>query len=170
MPGYIKKLLLKFKHCMQNQPQHCPYSLSPKQYSGHAQTPLPVDISPKLSQEEIKEIQRIIGSILYYARAVDIIVLMALSSIAIDQTKGTANTMQKPKQFLDYLATNPDRTIRYRASDMFMNVHLDTSYLSESNVRSCACRHFFMGWTATDGDPIKKNGAFFTLCAILTKA
>jgi hypothetical protein len=24
-----------------------------------------------------------------------------------------------------------------------------------------------MGWTAKDGDPIKLNGAFFTLCAIL---
>ncbi len=30
-----------------------------------AQAPLPVDISPKLSPEEIKEIQRIVGSILY---------------------------------------------------------------------------------------------------------
>ena len=24
-----------------------------------------------------------------------------------------------------------------------------------------------MGWSPTDGDPIKLNGAFFTLCAIL---
>jgi hypothetical protein len=26
---------------------------------------------------------------------------------------------------------------------------------------------FFMGWSPKDGDPIKLNGAFFTLCAIL---
>jgi hypothetical protein len=26
---------------------------------------------------------------------------------------------------------------------------------------------FFMGWTAKDGNPIKLNGAFFTLCTIL---
>jgi hypothetical protein len=26
---------------------------------------------------------------------------------------------------------------------------------------------FFMGWTSKDGNPIKLNGAFFTLCAIL---
>jgi hypothetical protein len=134
MPGYIKKLLLKYKHCMPNQPQHCPYSLSPKQYGAQAQTPVPVDISLKLSPEEIKEIQCIVGSILYYACAVDITVLMALSSIAIEQTRGMTNTMQQAKQLLDYLATNPDATIRYRASGMIMNVHLDASYLSKSDM------------------------------------
>jgi hypothetical protein len=122
--------------------------------------PLPINISPKLSPKEIKEIQRIIGSILYYACTVDITVLMALSSIAIEQTKGTTSTMEKAKQLLDYLATNPDATVQYRASVMIMNVHLDASYLSESDIRSCACRHCFMGWSAKDGGPIKLNGAF----------
>ena len=167
MPGYIKNVLQKYKHRMPTSPQHCPYSPAPKQYGDKAQAPLPVDISPSLSAEEIKEIQRVIGSILYYARAVDITVLMALSSIAIEQSKGTTSTMEKAKQLLDYLATYPDATIRFRASDMIMNVHSDASYLSEANARSRACGHFFMGWTPTDGDPIRLNGAFFTLCAIL---
>jgi hypothetical protein len=52
-------------------------------------------------------------------------------------------------------------------ADMIINVHLDASYLSEANVHSRACRHFFMGWTANEGDPIQLNGGFFTLCAIL---
>ena len=108
-----------------------------------------------------------IGSILYYAHAVDITVLMALSSIAIEQSKGTTNTMEKAKQLLDYLASNPDATLRFKASDMVMNVHSDASYLSESDAQSRACGHFFMGWSPTDGDPIKLNGAFFTLCTIL---
>jgi hypothetical protein len=56
-----------------------------------------VDIFPKLSPDEIKDIQHIVGSILYYACAVDITVLMALSSIAIEQMKGMTNTMQKAK-------------------------------------------------------------------------
>jgi hypothetical protein len=64
-------------------------------------------------------------------------------------------------------ATYPDATIQFRASDMIMNVNYDASYLSESDARSRACGHFFMGWTPTDGDPIKLNDAFFTLCAIL---
>ena len=93
--------------------QHCPYAPAPKQYGAKAQAPLPVDISQKLSPDEIKEIQSVIGSILYYARAVDITVLMALSFIAIEQSKGTTNTMVKAKQLLDYLATNLDTTIHF---------------------------------------------------------
>ncbi len=92
---------------------------------------------------------------------------MALSSIAIEQSKGMRNTMEKAKQLLDYLATYPDATIQFRVSDMIMNVHSDASYLSESDARSRAYGHFFMGWSPKDGDPIKLNGAFFTLCAIL---
>jgi hypothetical protein len=83
MLGYIKKLLLKYKHCMPAKHQNCPYSPAPKQYDAKAQALLPVKISPKLLLEEIKEIQRIIRSILYYTHTVDTTVLMALSSIVI---------------------------------------------------------------------------------------
>jgi hypothetical protein len=38
-------------------------------------------------------------------------VLMALSMIASEQTKGTKNTMEKAYQVLDYLATHPDAKI-----------------------------------------------------------
>jgi hypothetical protein len=48
-----------------------------------------------------------------------------------------------------------------------MNVHSDASYLSESDTRRRVCGHFFMGWSPKDGNPIKLNGAFFTLCAIV---
>jgi len=167
MPGYIIKLLQKYKHKMPNKLQHCPYTPAPKQYGAKAQAPIPADISPKLSDEEIKEIQCIIGSILYYAWAVDITVLMALSSIASEQMRGTTNTMAKAKQLLDYLVTHPDATIRLRASNMVLNVHSDASYLSEMKAHSRTCGHFFMGWSPKDGDPIRLNGSFFILCTIL---
>ncbi len=48
MPGYIQKLLMKYKHRMPTKPQHCPYAPAPKQYGAKAQAPLPIDISPKL--------------------------------------------------------------------------------------------------------------------------
>jgi hypothetical protein len=84
MPGYIKKVLQTYKHRMLAKPQHCPYAPAPKQYGAKAQSPLPIDILPKLSPDEIREIQQVIGSILCYARAVDITVLMALSFFAIE--------------------------------------------------------------------------------------
>ncbi len=75
--------------------------------------------------------------------------------------------MAKVKQLLDYLATYPEATIHFRASDMILNIHLDAPYLSEPDARSQACGHFFMGWSPKDGSPILLNGAFYTLCAIL---
>jgi hypothetical protein len=96
-----------------------------------------------------------------------ILCLMALSYIAIMQTKGTTSRMEKAKQLLDYLATNPNATMKFKSSDMIMNIHSDASYLSEANARSRVCGHFFMEWDTKDGNPIKLNGAFFTLCTIL---
>ena len=166
MPGYIKKQLLKYEHIMRRI-QHCPYSPEPKKYGAEAQSPLQQDNSQKLTEKEIKQVQKIVGSILYYARAVDMTVLMALSSIASEQTKGTKRTLEKAYQVLDYLASHPDAMVRFRASDMVLNIHSNASYLSEPNARSRACGHFFMGTLPIDGTPIKLNGAFHTLCAIL---
>ena len=167
MPGYVQKQLQRYKHALPSKPQHCPFSPQPKQYGSEAQRPIEPDTSPPLSELEIKEIQRVVGSILYYARAVDLTVLMALSTIASEQSKATEQTMQRCKQLLDYLATHPDATVRFHASDMILNIHSDASYLSEKNARSRACGHFFMGWKPDDKKPIKLNGAFYTLCSIL---
>ena len=104
----------------------------PKKFGSKAQAPLPTDESPKLDEKGIKRIQQIVGSILYYARAIDMTVLAALSTIAIDQTKATERTMNRCIQLLDYLASNQNAKVRFYASDMVMNIHSDASYLSES--------------------------------------
>ena len=167
LPGYIKRQLEKYTHIIAAKPQHCLYTPEPKKYGSEAQAPLPPDTTRKLNKDEIKKVQRIIGGILYYARAVDMTVLMALSTIASEQTAGTEQTMAKALQVLDYLATHPDATVKFRASDMILNIHSDASYLTEPKARSRACGHFFMGWMPADDTPIKLNGAFHTLCLIL---
>ncbi len=111
-----------------------------------AQTPLAVDSSPLLNEKGLKRVQKIVGSILYYVRAVDMTVLMALSAIAVEQMKVMAKTMGRCIQLLDYLASNSEAKVRCYASDMVMNIHSDASYLSETKARSRACGHFFMGW------------------------
>ncbi len=63
---------------------------------------------------------------------------MALSLIAIEQSKGMTSTMEKAEQLLDYLATYPAVKIQFRASDMVMNVHLDASQLLEADACSRA--------------------------------
>ncbi len=57
MLGYITKLLHKYEHRVPSKPQHCPYSPALKQYGAKAQAPLPIDISPKLLPDDVKQIQ-----------------------------------------------------------------------------------------------------------------
>jgi hypothetical protein len=73
---------------------------------------------------------------LYYAIAVDPVVLMSLNDIATEQTKATEKTQMATNQLLYYLETHPDATIRYHASDMILHIHSNASYLSVSNARS----------------------------------
>ncbi len=94
-PRYIKKKLEEYEHVVQKKPQHCPYSPEPKQFGSKAQRPLPGNTSLLLDDKGKKHIQKIVGSILYYARAVDMRVLMALSTIAMSQAKPTAKTMEQ---------------------------------------------------------------------------
>ena len=146
---------------MPAKPQHCPYTPQPRQYGSNAQCPLPLDTSPPLSDANIKHIQRFIRSILYYARAINLTVMMALSTIASKQAHGTENTMKKYKQLLDYLATHLDATVRFNTSDMILNIHSIASYLSKANAHSRACRHFFMGWKPNPTQPIKIEWCIF---------
>jgi hypothetical protein len=167
MPGYIKKKLQEYQHSLPKRIQNCPYSPEPKRFGVDAQAPIEKDETAVLDAKGIKRIQQIVGSIFYYARAVDMTVLMALSSIPVEQTKATEKTLGRCLQLLDYLANNLEAKVRYHASDMIMNIHSDTSYLSETKARSRACGHFFMGWMPKNGEPIKLNGAFYVNTTIL---
>jgi hypothetical protein len=84
MPGYIKKKLQEYEHFWTTKVQTCPYSPEPKKFGMETQAPLPPDALPRLDARGIKKVQKIVGSILYYARAVDMTILMALSSIAVE--------------------------------------------------------------------------------------
>ncbi|KAL7453872.1 hypothetical protein ACHAXS_000312 [Conticribra weissflogii] len=111
MPGYVQKMLQWFKHNPPSRPQHSPYLATPKQYGKDAQTPLPEDNPPLLPKDEINRIQQIVGSILYYGRAVDITILAASNHIGTEQAKATKNTAKTANHLLDYLATHPDAAI-----------------------------------------------------------
>jgi hypothetical protein len=146
MPGYIKKNLQEYNHLVACKGQTCPYSLAPKQYCTEAQALLPQDASLKLDKAGIKHIQQIVKSILYYARAVNMTVLMALDMIVAEQMVAARKMMEKCIQLLDYLAHNSDAKVQFHASDMVLNIHSNTSYFWGAKAKSRLCSHFFMGW------------------------
>ena len=166
MPGYIDKLLARFNHEPPNKPQHSPHAAPPRFFGLDAQKPVEHDLLPVLPPDRIKRIQQIIGTIMYYARAVDLTTLVALSSIASEQTSATADTEKRVLQLLDYLHTHKDATLRYVASDMILNIHSDASYLSEPKARSRLGGTFFMGTAPRDGVPIQLNGPILVLANI----
>ena len=95
MPGYIKKVLQKYKHESPPKPQHSPYVIAPNKYDKDAHDQLPLDKSPTVSKEKIKRIQGVVGSILFYARSVDSAFLVGLNTIAIQQTSATENILKR---------------------------------------------------------------------------
>jgi hypothetical protein len=109
-----------------------------------------------------------VGSFLYYARTVNPTILMALSAIASQIAVTTEDICNCVNQFLEYMATHPDAKIRYRACDMIVNVHSNTSYLSAPDACSCAGGYAFLGSIPRDaGLPIQINGAANVTCKIL---
>jgi hypothetical protein len=74
------------------------------------------DETPPLTAKQCLKIQKVTGSVLYYARAVYPTFLMPLNDIATEQTKPTEKTQAATNQLLDYLATHPEATIRYDSS------------------------------------------------------
>jgi hypothetical protein len=75
-------------------------------FSKAAQEPAPANTAPPLNPKGKTRIQQIVGSFLYYGRAVNITILKALNSLARQQSKPTQTTAKQTDHLLDYLATH----------------------------------------------------------------
>jgi hypothetical protein len=128
MPGYVSNILSKFQHDAPKDPQHTPSRYGTPVYGAKTQYATK-DETPPLTAHQCLTIQKVTGSVLYYARTVDPTVLMPLNDIATEKTKVTEKTQAATNQLLDYLATHPDATIRYNSSHMILHIHSDASYL-----------------------------------------
>ena len=80
--------------------------------------------------------------------------------------------MDEVQQLLDYLASNPNVTIRFHASGMILFIHSDASYLSVIKARSRTSGVFFLSDPKPDALTFSKytpilNGFIFIMCKIL---
>ena len=82
-----------------------PTNTPPPNYGAKQQFSEAESNEPVLGKEAKKYIQQVLGTFLYYARAVDLTMLAALSAIASEQASPTQSTMKKVEQFLDYVRT-----------------------------------------------------------------
>ena len=132
---------------------------------GERQYAKTADTSTPLDKKGTTKVQSIVGSLLYYARAIDNTLLPALNSIAAQQAKPTENTMKKCKRVLDYVSTFPNVFIRFHASDMILTIDSDAAYLVEPGARSRVAGFFHL----TSGDKSSPfiNGALLVECKTL---
>jgi hypothetical protein len=88
MPGCVANVLSKFQHDTPKHPQHAPSIYVMPVYGAKTQYTTQ-DETPPLTAKHCLNIQKVTGSVLYYARAVDPTILMPLNDIATEQTKAT---------------------------------------------------------------------------------
>jgi hypothetical protein len=164
MPGYVSNVLSKFQHDAPKHPQHTLTRYVTPVYGAKNQYATK-DETPPLTATQCFTIQKVTGSVLYYARAVDPTILMPLNDIATEKTKATEKTQAATNQMLDYLATHLDATISYHSSDMILNIHSDASYLSVSNARSRLGGLFFLG--NKPPEQYKLNGSILNVASVI---
>jgi hypothetical protein len=88
MPGYVSNVSSKFQHDAPKHQQHTPSRYVTPVYGAKTQY-VTKDETPPLTSQQCLTIQKVTGSVLYYARAVYPTVLMLLNDIATEQTKAT---------------------------------------------------------------------------------
>jgi hypothetical protein len=88
MPGYVANVLSKFQHENPKHPQHTPSRYVTPVYGVSTQYDTRGE-KPPLAAKQCLNIQKVTGSVFYYARAVYPTVIMPLNDIATEQTKAT---------------------------------------------------------------------------------
>jgi hypothetical protein len=111
--------------------------------------------------------------ILYYARAIDSTMCVALGSLAATRT--TEETAQAITQPLNYCSTHPNASVRYHSSDMILWIHSENaSYLSEPKAYSRAGCHYFLSdqpsTIPSHNSTPPGNGAIYNLSTIMEVA
>jgi hypothetical protein len=117
MPGYVSKLL---KRVRPNgiKGASTPSVYSPPNYSNPAAQKATVDTTPLASAEQQKELQVVIGTLLYYARTVDPSILTSVHELGSVQAKPTLKDMHKLERLLQYVSTHQNHGVRFHASTM----------------------------------------------------
>ena len=168
MPGYIDHVLARFQHSAGRSPEHAPHPWQRPNYGAKTQFAALPDETPALDATDKTRILEVLGTLLFYARAIDSTMLTAIGELAAEQSQATKSTMDKLSQLLNFCAAHPDATVRFTASDMILAVESDASHLSVVKGRSRAAGYFFLtNKLASPTSPYTPNGAVHVLCHIM---
>jgi hypothetical protein len=137
MPGYIDKVLTSFHALSGTKTAKSLGVYTAPQYGAKMQIAY-VDETDPLDPADIKTLQAIVGSTLYYARAVEPTMLTTTNHISSQQVLPTQAVKEQAIRLLQYTAAYPNNAIVYKKSKMHVILQVDASYLSRSKARSVA--------------------------------
>ena len=85
MPNYMIKALNKFQHPAPKRAQYAPHQWTRPNYGATKHLATTLDTPPPIPEERKRRIQKVIGTFLYYSRAVDCTMLPAPNTLAEQQ-------------------------------------------------------------------------------------
>ena len=130
MPEYIPALLQLHRPLGVRLASSPSIYIPPKYDGSSAPQMTPEDTSPPASAAQKKELQEVIGSLLYYARILDHSLLPTVTYLACFQASPTLATMAAMERLLGYCAKRPNATQVIRPSPMLLKIFSDASYLN----------------------------------------
>jgi hypothetical protein len=171
MPGYIERALTRFEHPPPSKPKYLPHTWNAPTYGSRQQYVTTVT-SELLNAKDTKRVQQVLGTLLYYARAIYCTLVPCIGTIATDQSCATKLTMVAITKLLNHVATYPDASITYHASGMQLYAESGASYLSKTKARSRFAGFHYLSDQLEDptNPPINQpplNGAINVPCKIL---
>jgi hypothetical protein len=92
---------------------------------------------------------------------------MPVNVLASQQTRATSATSDNIIKLLKYCTTHPEANLRYHASYMILNIHSDSSYLSERKAKNWAGGGLFYMGSNTDKATRLANGAILIISTVL---
>ena len=173
MPGYVKDSLHKFQNPTPTRPQHSPHKWTAPQYRSTApQMVHPTDNYLVLNPDEANNVQQIVGTILYYGRAVDLTMLVALNTIAAEKSKIAQEKAVKVVQLINYIATQPEAITRYRFSGITLHMNSNVSFLSAPGSNIITGGYQYLSEPSSDPKkpphkPPPLNGPIHVKCTIM---
>ena len=90
----------------------------------------------------------------YYTRSEDLTMIWEINKILSLPSRPTRNTEKKLRILLEYESTYPNEILRYKYSDIVLQVDSEAAYLTMSGARSCYAGHFYLN-DSTSPIPIK---------------
>ena len=89
-----------------------------------------------VGQKGTRYVQAIVGSILYYSKAIEHPMLLALNKISREQATSTSNISIKLDNLLHYTSKFINTVLHIKASRMVVHVNSDVPYLALPNTKS----------------------------------